>query len=250
MSRVLFVCSGNTCRSPMAAALAARVFGPSHTVMSGGAETGSGGRAAPNAIAVMSELGVDISNHRTVDVADLNLATFDLLVLFWPSAAERLPIPEGVPVAYLDVADPYLGSLDAYRTAARLIERGVRRLYVEDALRRASFGDVQKSSHLSGLFNRAAKECEKEVAGFVLRDLEQVVPNKATLGHLAASISECAALSARPDLAQLSAAVAAVNDVWVKVKHRVDPPVGDLLQGITAIRRVFELLEQWIAGRS
>ncbi|MFQ5992603.1 MAG: hypothetical protein ACE5NA_09230 [Nitrospiraceae bacterium] len=147
----------------------------------------------------------------------------------------------------MDIPDPYGGSLDAYRAAARLIERGVRRLYVEDALRRASLAGVQPSSHLSGIFNRAAKECEKEVAAFVLRDLQQAVHGKATLGQLATAISTYATLNSRPDLAELSAAVVAVNDVWVKVKHRVDPPAEDLVQGLTAIRRLFELFEQQTA---
>lgn len=235
----------------MAAALAERVFGSSHTIKSAGAETGRGGRAAPNAVKVMSEeFGINISSHRTIDVADLDLATFDLIVVFRPSAAERAPIPEGVLVTYLNVEDPYGGSPDAYRTAARLIERGVRRVYVEDALRRVSSGDVQPNSHLSGIFNRAAKECEKEVAGFALRELEQTVPAKATLGQLATFISEYAAQNKRPNLSELSKAVAAVNNVWVKVKHHGEPPARDLLQGLTAIRRVFELLERGIANRS
>lgn len=247
MSRLLFMCSGNTCRSPMAAGIARRVFGPSHTVMSAGAETGSGEPAAQNAIAAMSKLGVDISSHGTVDIADLDLASFDLVIVFRPSAAEDLPIPEAVPVKYLDITDPHGGSLDVYRAAARLIERGVRRLYVEDALRRASLEGVQPSSHLSGIFNRAAKECEKEIARFVLSDLHQEVNGKATLGQLATSISAHAVLHSRSDLAELSAAVATVNDVWVKVKHRDDPTAEDLIEGLTAIRRVFELFEQLTA---
>ncbi|MFQ5992604.1 MAG: low molecular weight phosphatase family protein [Nitrospiraceae bacterium] len=84
MSRLLFLCSGNTCRSPMASGIARRVFGPSHRVMSAGAETGSGEAAAQDAIAAMSELGVDISSHCTVDIADLDLTSFDLIVVFRP----------------------------------------------------------------------------------------------------------------------------------------------------------------------
>lgn len=52
--------------------------------MSAGAETGSGEAAAQDAIAAMSELGVDISSHCTVDIADLDLTSFDLIVVFRP----------------------------------------------------------------------------------------------------------------------------------------------------------------------
>lgn len=242
MSRVLFLCSGNTCRSPMAAGIARRIFGPSHTVLSAGAETGSGGPVARNAIVAASELGVDISNHTTVDMMDLDIASFDLVVVLRPSSAEYVALPAGVPVAYLDVPDPYGSSSETYRKAARQIERGVRRLYVEDALRRASSGDVGPTSHLLGIFNRAAKECEKEVARFVASDLERSVSLKATLGQLAESIAADSAVE--PSLATLATAVANVNDVWVKVKHRDDPSAEDLLQGLSAIGRVFELLEQ------
>lgn len=229
----------------MAAGIAGRIFGPSHTVMSAGAETGRGGHVAPNAVVVASELGVDISNHSTVDMSDVDLASFDLVVVFRPSSAEYVTLPEGVPVAYLDVADPYGSSLETYRAAARKIERGVRSLYVEDAIRRVSSGGVQPSSHLSGIFNRAAKECEKEVARFVAGDLQQSVSPKATLGQLAQSIA--AVSIGRPALATLSAAVARANDVWVNVKHRNDPSAEDLVQGLTAIGRVLELLEQQAA---
>ena len=242
MSRVLFLCSGNTCRSPMAAGIAQRVFGPSHTIMSAGAETGSGGPLAPNAVLAASELGIDISNHSTVDMTDLDLASFDLLVVFRPSSAEYVALPQGVPVAYLDVADPYGSSLETYSAAARKIERGIRRLYVEDALRRASSGNVQLSSHLSGIFNRAAKECEKEVARFVATELQRPAAPKATMGQFAELIA--AVSIGRPGLAKLSATVARANDVWVNVKHRNDPSVEDLVEGLTAVERVLELLEQ------
>jgi protein-tyrosine-phosphatase len=82
MSRVLFICSGNTCRSPMAEAVAKRIFGPSHKIVSAGAETGSGLPIARHAVTAMSEMKIDISKYRTVDFADLDLADFDLIVAF------------------------------------------------------------------------------------------------------------------------------------------------------------------------
>ena len=245
MSRILFLCSGNTCRSPMAAGIAARIFGGSHTVRSAGAETGSDQPAAANAIKVMAEeFQIDISGHRTVSVDDLNLVVFDIIVIFRPSAAERVSIPQTVYVTYLDVEDPYCGDLDRYRMAARLIERGVRRIYIEDGLRRVSSGELPPSSHLSGIFTRAAKECEQEVARFVHDELGQPVQPKATLGRLAESISEAKTQDTPMNLTDLSSAIATVNNVWVRVKHHSDPPAQDIVRGLTTLRRVFELLER------
>ncbi|OLD64750.1 MAG: hypothetical protein AUI47_04420, partial [Acidobacteria bacterium 13_1_40CM_2_68_5] len=49
MSHILFICSGNTCRSPMAAGIARRIFGQSHLIVSAGAGTSGGDGAATNA---------------------------------------------------------------------------------------------------------------------------------------------------------------------------------------------------------
>lgn len=242
MSNVLFLCSGNTCRSPIAAGIAKRVFGPSHTILSAGAETGNGGPIAENAIHAAACLGVDISGQSTRDITGLDLASFDIIVVFRPSSAECVQLPTEVLVEHLDVDDPYGSSLEKYKIAARNIERGVRRLYVGDALRRLSVSPVQASSHLAGIFNRAAKECEMEVATFVAGDLQRSVSSKATLGQLAESIA--AASGSKPAMAALATAVRKVNDVWVDVKHRSDPSAKDLREGLEAIKRVFDLLGQ------
>lgn len=249
MSRVLFLCSGNTCRSPMAAGVAHRVFGPTHTIVSAGAETGSGSQAAGNAIKAMAEMDIDISDHETVDVADLHLAHFDLIVVFRPSAAESLSFPTGVRVEYFEIPDPCGGSLDTYRSTARLIRRRVRRLYVEDALRRSRLADVT-GSHASGLFSRAAKEFEKEAKDFATFQLSLAVHDKATLGQLGEAIAEYSASHNRPELTALSAKIAEVNDSWVNVKHRDDPALQDLVNDLVDMQRAFQLLDSCATGKT
>jgi protein-tyrosine-phosphatase len=243
MSRILFVCSGNTCRSPMAAGIARRVFGASHSILSAGAETTTGRPAARYAISTMSEMGVDVAKHSSRTLEDVDLTSFDLVVVFRPSAAQCMAFPPSLYVQYLDVADPYGGTIDTYRTAARSIERAVRRLYVDDAVRRASTVADAAGSHVSGMLNRAAKECEKEVGEFARRQIGVSVHDKATLGQLARDIEKYSMSRNRPDLAELSAAIAEANAVWVPVKHRDDPSVDDLIDGLKAIQKVFQLLE-------
>src|SRR5438105_1959129 len=65
IKRILIVCEGNTCRSPMAAAIAGAVLGSTAKVQSAGLETSDGLPATRQAKAVMKEMGLDVSRHRS-----------------------------------------------------------------------------------------------------------------------------------------------------------------------------------------
>ena len=74
---ILFVCSGNTCRSPMSEAIARRVLSDKLkvselelerkgiTVLSAGAMAMSGARATPQAVEALRDMGIDLSRHRS-----------------------------------------------------------------------------------------------------------------------------------------------------------------------------------------
>lgn len=85
---VLFACNQNVIRSPMAAGLMLRRFGRLVWVDSVGVRK-SGPEADPFAVAVMDELGVDISKHRAKSFAELEDASFDLIVSLSPEAHHR-----------------------------------------------------------------------------------------------------------------------------------------------------------------
>jgi protein-tyrosine-phosphatase len=109
---VLFACGMNAVRSPMAAALAQQMLGKS---------------IYPFAVAVMDEVGIDISRHKPVtfeDVEDLEGLNFDLIVTLSPPAhhkALELTRINAAEVEYWPTLDPtgIEGSreqrLDAYR---------------------------------------------------------------------------------------------------------------------------------------
>jgi protein-tyrosine-phosphatase len=121
---VLFACGRNSVRSPIAAALFAQMFGRTVYVGSAGARKGE---LDPFAVAVMAEIGVDISRHKPMtfeEIDDLEGLNFDLIVTLAPEAHHRaleLTRVSAVDVEYWPTADPtgVEGSreqrLDAYR---------------------------------------------------------------------------------------------------------------------------------------
>jgi protein-tyrosine-phosphatase len=129
--RVLFVCVGNTCRSPMAAGLAHTMLGPHVQVDSAGIAV-SGEEAAPEAVQIMHELfGIDLTNHRPRDVAAYDVAHYDAIVTLDTSVYAYLlamyPQLESV-VLQWQIADPYLEPVDAYRQCARSLQAQVQGL--------------------------------------------------------------------------------------------------------------------------
>lgn len=83
---VLFACSENAVRSPMAAALMQLQFGRSLHVASVGVRPGE---RDPFTTVVMDEIGVDLSRHRPQTFEDLDDTSFDLIVTLSPEAHHR-----------------------------------------------------------------------------------------------------------------------------------------------------------------
>jgi protein-tyrosine-phosphatase len=119
--RLLFVCQGNICRSPMAEALAQARFGDRVAAESAGITPVYDG-ATLEAEAAMEERGLDISDHRSRSVFDLDLEEFDLVVALTPYIRARLPAVEPpTEVVTWTIDDPYGGVLEDYRVCAERI---------------------------------------------------------------------------------------------------------------------------------
>lgn len=91
---LLFVCTGNTCRSPMAAAIAEdtiRRRGWQHvTVKSAGASAGMGSPASAAAVQVAAERGVDLSGHRSRPLTAELVAWADAIIVMSDWHAQRV----------------------------------------------------------------------------------------------------------------------------------------------------------------
>ena len=92
--KVLFLCTGNSCRSQMAEARLRELGGGRFTVYSAGLEPHG---VNPNTIIVMEELGIDMSGHRSKQLDEyIGKVNFDFLITVCGNADERCPYFPGM----------------------------------------------------------------------------------------------------------------------------------------------------------
>jgi len=133
--RILFVCTGNTCRSPMAEGLARNILGEGYVVESAGLAAWEGDSASRHAIQILKEKGIDLAEHRARLVNEEMLAQADWIIPMtkaqemqlqaafpeYKSKIKRLRAWED-PANGRDIQDPWGGSLEIYRQCAAEIE--------------------------------------------------------------------------------------------------------------------------------
>jgi arsenate reductase len=102
---VLFLCTGNSCRSQMAEGWCRHLKGGTIEAYSAGIETHG---LNPRAVRVMAEAGVDISQYRSKHADELKDVAFDLVVTICGHAHESCPLWLGgkAKVVHVGFADP------------------------------------------------------------------------------------------------------------------------------------------------
>lgn len=134
---ILLVCSGNTCRSPMAAAIL-KSLDPQGSVESAGIAAREGDRAAEMAQRAMSRRGISLETHRARKVTGDMLRKADLVLVMSPhhreSLAERYPelaakirlLAAEAGEGDTGIPDPYGGGLEIYEETADRLEAYLR----------------------------------------------------------------------------------------------------------------------------
>ena len=129
---ILFLCTGNSCRSQMAEGWARQLGGSDIMVQSAGIEAHG---KNPRAIAVMQEAGVDISQQESTRLTDDMLENADLLVTVCGHADENCPaVPAGIKKIHWPLDDPAKASgseelvMQVFRASRDDIRRRVQEL--------------------------------------------------------------------------------------------------------------------------
>jgi glycine hydroxymethyltransferase len=142
MKTVLFVCTGNVCRSPMAEALFRRAAEGrgAYRILSAGVGAIDGQPPSPHAVQVLQELGLDISGSRSrmltsdlVQQADyifgMTHGHVDAITMLYPQAAEKIfllrEFDETLDDFEKDIGDPIGASYETYLSCRDQIEQGI-----------------------------------------------------------------------------------------------------------------------------
>lgn len=132
--KILFVCTGNTCRSPMAEGIAKKLF-PNIEFSSAGIFAEIGSKPSENAVLALKELNIDISEHTAVQLT-LNITKeFDFIVPMTKNHRNLL-LQAGVSenkIKMLDeeIPDPYMQSLEIYSKTAEMLKKSIKKLIGE-----------------------------------------------------------------------------------------------------------------------
>lgn len=129
--RILFLCTGNSCRSQMAEGLVNHFLGDEWEAYSAG--TAPTGYVHPLAMRAMAELGIDISGQRSKSVDEFHDAAFDLVITVCDDTAENCPLWLGqgckAHIGFVDPSQATGSEPDRFRVFRRVRDEIHRQLF-------------------------------------------------------------------------------------------------------------------------
>lgn len=136
MKKILFVCTGNTCRSPMAQGIFNKIAAEKHLdykADSAGLMTMTGLPYSENAVNACEKNGVDISNGNSVSIQDVNLNAYDLICPMTVNHAQLLTQlgadkEKIMLLSSSGISDPYGGDIKVYEKCCLEIKQAIEKL--------------------------------------------------------------------------------------------------------------------------
>ena len=192
MKKIMFICSGNTCRSPLAEGLFKKYLKDNNItdieVGSAGVGAFPGDAVSINSILVAGSRGIDISEHRARNVNPEHLTTTDLFFCMSDSHKQvLLRHCDESKIVVLNVPDPYGRPMEIYENCAKMLENQfpqiLEKIQITIMVREMTESDINDIAELEKECfsepwseNSLKEELTNETARFyVLRDGEKVL---------------------------------------------------------------------------
>lgn len=153
--KILFVCSGNTCRSPMAEGYLNSLKIEGLEASSAGLNAALGDRVSENSVAVMQDIGIDISNHNPKPITRHMIENADKIICMTPTHKALLKlsgINADISVLGTGIMDPFGSDEDIYALCRNEIIREIDKLISGVVIRELKPSDITEIANIE-------KEC-------------------------------------------------------------------------------------------